>query len=233
MDRRIILEAVMGSKAYGLDTPESDEDLRSVFVARTRHVLSLEKPKDTIQKNDPDVVLQEVGKFISLALANNPTVLEMFFIEDYRVLTEEGRLLVDNRDCFLSQRVRKTFGGYAIAQVKRLERRADGTFASDLKGRYAKHARHCFRLIQQGTELLSTGHITVKVSNRDELFAVGELDPVALKERFEEEFAIFDATESTSRSIPTRTAPTSCSCRSGHTIYFVLDTERPCVTLYC
>lgn len=196
MERRIILEAVMGSKAYGLDTPESDEDLRSVYVAPTRQVLSLAKPKDTIQKNDPDVVIQEVEKFISLALANNPTILEMLFIPEYRVLTDEGQLLVNHRAAFLSQRVRKTFGGYAIAQVKRLERRGDGSFDADLRKRYPKHARHCFRLIQQGRELLETGRITVKVNNRDELFAVGELAPEALKERFEEEFARFDATPS-------------------------------------
>lgn len=196
MERRVILEAVMGSKAYGLDTPESDEDLRAVYVAPTRQVLGLSKPKETIQKNDPDVVIQEVEKFISLALANNPTILEMFFIEDYRVLTDEGQLLVDNRDVFLSQRVRKTFGGYAISQVKRLERRADGSFDSDLRKRYSKHARHCFRLIQQGQELLATGKITVRVGNRDELFAVGKLEPEALKVRFEEEFALFDATAS-------------------------------------
>lgn len=196
MEHRIVLEAVMGSKAYGLDTPESDEDLRSVYVAPTRQVLSLSKPKDTIQRTNPDIVIQEVEKFISLALANNPTILEMLFTDDYRVLTEEGRLLVDHRDAFLSQRVRNTFGGYAISQVKRLERRADGSFAADLRGRYAKHARHCFRLIQQGRELLATGHITVRVANRDELFAVGELEPEALKKRFEAEFALFDATES-------------------------------------
>lgn len=196
MERRVILEAIMGSKAYGLDTPESDEDLRSVYVASTRQVLSLSKPKETIQKNGPDIVIQEVEKFISLALQNNPTILEMLFMPEYRVKTSEGQLLVDNRGIFLSQRVRKTFGGYAISQVKRLERRADGSFDSDLRKRYSKHARHCFRLIQQGQELLATGQITVKVSNRDELFAIGKLEPEDLKVRFEEEFALFDATAS-------------------------------------
>lgn len=193
-DRRIILEAVMGSRAYGLDTPESDEDLRAVYVAPTRAVLGLHKPKDTIQHTSPDVVIQEVEKFIALALQNNPTILEMLFIPEYRILTDEGKMLVGSRHLFLSQRVRKTFGGYAIQQVKRLERRGDGSFDSDLRNRYAKHARHCFRLLQQGRELLATGHITVKVANRDELFAVGELPPEALKEKFETEFARFDAT---------------------------------------
>lgn len=196
MDRRIILEAVMGSKAYGLDTPESDEDLRSIYVAPTMQVLGLQKVKDTIQYTNPDIVIQEVEKFIRLALANNPTILEMFFVEDYRILTDEGQLLVNHRDAFLSQRVRRTFGGYAKSQIDRLERRGDGTFDSDLKKRTAKHARHCFRLIQQGAELLATGEITVRVSNRDELFVIGEMTPEQMRKRFDRELAAFDATPS-------------------------------------
>jgi len=195
-EKLIILQAIMGSIAYGLDTPESDEDLRSVYVAPTWQVLGLRKPVETIQKTDPDIVLQEVEKFISLALSNNPTILEMLFLDEYRILTEDGKLLVDNRDAFLSRRAFKTFGGYAIQQIRRLERRGDGSFSSDTRKRTAKHARHCFRLLQQGRELLETGHITVRVSNRDELFALGDMSVEDLVSKFEDEFAVFDKVES-------------------------------------
>ncbi len=203
MPNRTILECVMGSKAYGLDTPESDTDMRSVFVAPTMDVLSLNhKPKDTIQTNDPDRCDQEVEKFITLALANNPTILEMLWVPEYTTLTEEGRLLVDNRNIFLSKRVLQTFGGYAIQQMKRLEARGDGSFSSDTRKRTAKYARHVFRLIQQGRELLETGNLTVRVNNREEIFALGEMEPEEMQAKFEQALEGFNETKTSLPQFP-------------------------------
>jgi uncharacterized protein len=202
MTERTIMECVMGSKAYGLDTPESDTDMRSVFVASTWDMLSLRKPKDTIQKNNPDSCAQEVEKFINLALANNPTILEMLFVPDYTILTSEGELLVENRNLFLSKRIYNTFGGYAIQQMKRMERRGDGSFSSDTRKRTAKHARHTFRLIQQGAELLETGNLTVRVKNREELFALGEMTPEELQAKFEAAMVVFNKTKTSLPQFP-------------------------------
>ncbi len=187
---KTILAGVTGSIAYGLNTETSDEDIRGIFVSRTEDVLSIYGVPDVIDKKNPDVTYYEVLKFIRLALKANPSILELLYLEKYIKQTSEGKLLVDNRDAFLSKTVFKSYGGYAISQIRMLNRRG---YFPDKKNRYAKHARHCFRLLQQGRELLTTGTMDVKVKNRDELFALGEMSIPDLVTRFEEEFKKFDA----------------------------------------
>lgn len=184
---KIILEGIVGSVAYGLDTPQSDIDIKGVFVYPTEKILSLSKGKETINKNNPDIEYHEVEKFIRLALNCNPTILELLFLKEYRVLTPEGKMLVKNRYSFLSKKVYKTYGGYALSQAKKLLKKGE-TFT-----RYKKHARHCFRLLQQGRQLLEEHNLTVKVSNRDELFAISDMAPDELYFKFEKEFKEFDA----------------------------------------
>jgi predicted nucleotidyltransferase len=186
----------VGSQAYGLDTEDSDVDRRGVFVLPTRDVLGLRPVVDTLDHTDPDWVIYEVAKFMRLALKGNPSIIELMFMESYEVLEPEGRLLVDNRAALLSEpAVRAAFGGYAMAQARKLlKREAEGRegFGPRTKNRYAKHARHCFRLLGQGRELLETGTLTVRVTNRDELFAVGEMPSQELAARFEEELAAYN-----------------------------------------
>lgn len=192
---KIIIEALCGSKAYGLDTPESDEDIKGVFVAPTEDILGLFKPNETIDKTNPDICYHEVGKFIHLAMKGNPTILEILFLPEFRILTDEGKILVDNRKLFLSNVIYKSYGGYAISQARKLNARGD-SFSSETKNRYAKHARHCFRLLNQGKQLLETGDLTVRVNNRDELFSIGQMPVKELVDRFEEEFKKFDEIKS-------------------------------------
>ena len=191
---RVILEGVFGSQAYGLATPESDEDVHGVFVAPTSKVLGLWEPKQTIHHTKPDSTHHEVGKFVRLALKSNPTIIEQLFLPEYRTLTAEGRLLIENRNAFLSQAVINSYGGYAISQARRLKKReAEGRvgFSPKTSNRYAKHARHCFRLLWQGREILERGTLTLRVADRDALFAIGEMDSDSLIARFESEFADF------------------------------------------
>jgi hypothetical protein len=186
---KVILEGIVGSKAYGLDTPESDTDTRGCFVLPTRDILGLRGYTDTIDSIDPDRCLYEVSKFMKLAKNANPNVLEILYLPKYTEVSEEGKLILGIRSSFLSQKVRATYAGYAMSQVKRLQNREDGSFKSKLRKRYEKHARHIFRLMQQGMQILEHGTLTVRVPNPDELFAIGKLPPEELIKRFEEEDA--------------------------------------------
>lgn len=143
----IILEGITGSTAYGLATPDSDVDKHGVYQAPTREVLGPFPPKETVVMNDPDITYHEVAKFIRLTAKANPTVLEILYLDDYTIITPVGQMLIDNRSAFLSKTIYHSYGGYAIAQARRLNARGD-SFSSDTKNRYSKHARHCYRLLQ-------------------------------------------------------------------------------------
>lgn len=189
----ILLLGVTGSTAYGMATETSDVDRLGVFQARNSELFGLWPPEETYTTNDPDTTLHELVKFVRLAVKANPTILELLYLDAYETVHPAGQLLIDNRDLFLSQAVLQSYGGYVMSQVQRLQARGD-SFGPDTKKRYAKHARHIFRLLRQGRDLLETGAITVKVTNREELFEIGTLPPDQVIARFEPELARFQAT---------------------------------------
>lgn len=178
----IVLEGVTGSTAYGLNTKNSDIDLKGIYVLPTRDVLKMgfDQKHTTIDSTNPDVVYHEVGKFMKLVVSGNPTVTELLYLNEYTHLSPIGQMLIDNRDAFLSTKaVMNAYRGYAFSQAKRLNNRTeqglDG-YDSSLKNRFAKHTRHCFRLLMQARQLLETGTLDVKVTpeQREYLFAMGE-----------------------------------------------------------
>lgn len=188
----IILEGVTGSVAYGLNTEDSDVDIKGVYVLPTTKVLSLgfNPEKTTKDHVDPDWVYHEVGKFMKLVMSGNPTVTELLFLNEYTILTPVGKSLVDNRSLFLSTKaVMNAYRGYAFSQAKRLNNRTDqglDGYDSALKNRFAKHTRHCFRLLLQARQLLENGTLDIKVSSdqRDCLFAMGERPADEIVEEF-------------------------------------------------
>jgi len=169
MRGQLILEAVVGSHAYGLATPESDQDFLGVYQTPTTAWLGLHQPQESIVTHSPnDKAIHELGKFVRLCLQNNPTVMELLWLDEYRVRTEVGDQLIAIRESFLSQKSRKTYGGYSVSQLERLKRREDGSFSSDLRKRTEKHGRHCYRLILQGGNILREGRLRVRL-NDDEV----------------------------------------------------------------
>jgi predicted nucleotidyltransferase len=124
-ETNLIYQVVAGSQAYGLDTPESDLDLRGVCIPPRRYLLGLSSFEQWEgQDEDGDVVIYALDKFVRLALACNPNIVELLYAEPRHVLfiNDYGRRLVENREKFLSRRARHTFAGYAISQLRRIER---------------------------------------------------------------------------------------------------------------
>ena len=121
----LIYQVVAGSQAYGLDTPESDLDVRGVCIPSRRYLLGLSTFEQLEQVDESDdVVTYALDKFVRLALACNPNIIELLYTDPRHVLfmDDYGRRLVENRRKFLSRRARYTFAGYAISQLKRIER---------------------------------------------------------------------------------------------------------------
>jgi hypothetical protein len=58
-----------------------------------------------------------------LAADNNPNIIELLFVEESDILkiSKSGHLLRENRDMFLSRRVRFSFAGFAFSQLIRIE----------------------------------------------------------------------------------------------------------------
>lgn len=191
----ILLSGTVGSTAYNLATEESDIDTLGVYIAPIRDVLGLSGPdavKNTVTTTKPDSTFHEIGKFMGLALKANPTILEMFYLPKYDVITSDGRILKEARKLVLSEGyVRNAYGGYAYDQARKLANRSkegkDG-FGDVPFNRVKKHGRHVGRLLYMGSQLLTQGTMSLDCSDvRQDLFDLGELAAES-PERFEAEF---------------------------------------------
>ena len=127
----------------------------------------------TIARTNPDETFHEAGKLAALCLSGNPTVTELLWLDTYEARTELGQYLVDIRLAFLTaRRTRDAYFGYATSQLHRLLN--TGQFQSKMRQRVEKHARHLLRLLDQGFELYSTGHLTIRVADPSRYVEFGQ-----------------------------------------------------------
>lgn len=141
----LILLSVAGSHLYGNSRPTSDIDYRGVFIASNDTKLGLLGKVDQVEgKNtldlynalveagldniEPttDIVLYELNRFCELAIDNNPNIMDLLCY-DYtnpnytKYINKQGITLLESRELFLSSKLKHTFSGYAMAQLKRIK----------------------------------------------------------------------------------------------------------------
>ncbi|MEV5786134.1 nucleotidyltransferase domain-containing protein [Streptomyces sp. NPDC051639] len=163
-----IYSCVMGSRAFGLATDDSDTDRRGVFLAPAPLFWRFEKPPTHVEGPAEEQFSWELERFCVLALRANPNILECLHSPLVEYADDTGRALLALREAFLSRRVHETFARYAQGQRKKLE--------ADVR-RYGaprwKHAMHLLRLLMSSRDLLRTGALTLDVGEqREPLLAV-------------------------------------------------------------
>jgi uncharacterized protein len=133
VESRTIAIGLSGSHAYGLSRPGSDLDYRGIFIATKPYYLGFNEIEqfdrgwDTESgifdwlDNEKDTVIYELKKILSLLAAANPNILELLWLNEYKFLTPTGRYLIDRRRMFLTKKVKHTYAGYALAQIKKIE----------------------------------------------------------------------------------------------------------------
>ena len=121
----IILLALGGSVAYGTDVAGSDIDLRGIATNKWEDVLTMQDFGQVVD-DGTDTTIYSLEKMVKLLCDCNPNVIELMGCgpEHYLALTEAGKVLLDNKDAFLSKRAIHTFGGYANAQLYRMNQLA-------------------------------------------------------------------------------------------------------------
>jgi hypothetical protein len=115
----ILFETIIGSQAYGTQTPTSDVDKKFVYIL----------PEDCIlgtgyieQLNvNKDYVGWEIRRFLELMASNNPTVLELLNSPEDCIITKHPMfdLILEQKDKFITKVCKNSFGGYAVQQIKK------------------------------------------------------------------------------------------------------------------
>jgi predicted nucleotidyltransferase len=160
----MVLLAESGSRAYGTHRPDSDHDYKGVYMLPAAEMLSLGGGSQTHALSDIDATAYELLHFCKLAANANPTVLETLWADNWMSQTTLGSLLRENRDLFLSKRVAKTYGGYAMAQVKKAK---EGTGGSRGQSHHKRHKfkLHTLRLLVAGCHALEYGEVLVRLNS--------------------------------------------------------------------
>jgi predicted nucleotidyltransferase len=114
----LIFEGIAGSRAYGLDTPSSDTDIKGVFVLPKELFYSLDYvPQVSNETND--IVYYELKRFIELLAKNNPNILELLALPDECILYRHPLMERIQPAVFLSRLCEQTFANYAYSQIKK------------------------------------------------------------------------------------------------------------------
>ena len=122
LGNRIILMGLGGSYAYGTNHADSDIDFRGITLNMPSDLLGLTQFEQYEDANT-DTVIYSFNKIVNLLLECNPNTCEILGLDDdqYLIMTPLGEELIRNRKMFLSKRAIKSFGGYASAQLRRLQ----------------------------------------------------------------------------------------------------------------
>ncbi len=117
----VVLETVVGSRAWGLSDEGSDTDLRGVFALPLPWTHGLvEAPADLVS-TDGSASYWRIDKAVRQALRADPNTLEALFVPGARALDPIGQWLLDARESLVSSEIHGSFGRYALSQLKRLE----------------------------------------------------------------------------------------------------------------
>jgi hypothetical protein len=142
----IILLGLGGSYAYGTNNEDSDVDIRGIATNTKRNILT-RKDFEQVVESETDTTIYSFEKMVKLLSQCNPNTIEILGLENdaYSRVTDLGRILLDNKTIFLSKIAVYSFGGYANAQLRRLENKAARTVSQ------AEQERHILKSIEHAS----------------------------------------------------------------------------------
>ena len=152
LGKHVILLGLAGSYSYGTNIEGSDIDVRGITLNQKSDLIGLTQFEQYVDDNT-DTVIYAFNKIITLLLSCNPNTIELLGLnlEHYLYLNDIGQMLLDNKKLFLflSRRAIQSFGGYADAQLRRLQNAlARDTFPQSEKEQHifnsVKNAMHSF-----------------------------------------------------------------------------------------
>lgn len=160
----VIYRCLIGSRAYGLATEQSDTDRRGIFLPPAERQWSLAGVPEQIEREETQECYWELQKFLTLALKANPHVLECLYTPIVELATPIAQELLGMRSLLLSKRIYGTFNGYAEAQFRKLMHKSAA--GEPIKW---KMVMHLIRLLLAGKAALATGELPVRVDKHREL----------------------------------------------------------------
>lgn len=195
IDENLILLTEVGSDLHGVSVNAQDDiDQMGVYIEPPEKVFGLHLADDQHRvkrwhrdgtpigdgersgPGDTDETLYGLRKFVRLAAAGNPTVLMPLFAppEKVKFITPMGEALREAVPEFVTRQAGRKFLGYCQGQyAQMIDVKGKHTNRPELIAQYGfdtKFAYHALRLCIQGHELMTTGWITLPMSEGNQAF---------------------------------------------------------------
>jgi len=183
-----ILSFYRGSIAHGMYVPKSidDKDVMSICVPDKEYFYGLRtygsRGTREIKKDEWDIVIYEIRKYLSLLAQGNPNVLSSLWLDEnyYISMTPAGLLILAHKHLFVGKHAYRPFMGYARSQRTRMTRYSEyhGHMGNKRKelfkqfGYDCKNATHLIRLLRMGVEFLYEGKLHVTRYDAKELLSI-------------------------------------------------------------
>ena len=173
---KMLVKALGGSTAYGLNTPESDLDYRGVFInIDPAKILGLER-MDHLQKQETDdIVYYEVRKFFELLRNGNTGALEILFSDNLLETSDAFEEIQANKFKFLDTgKMFRCLLGYMQGERRLTNGERTGQLGSKRKAQLDKHgfspknATQLLRLGFCGETFFLKGYFPVNVKMENE-----------------------------------------------------------------
>lgn len=178
IDKALIIKVLSGSHAYGMARPDSDIDIRGVFIEPLENKLTLNGGKKVVKsiEGQGDVVYHELQEFCRQASTMSVNAVQILFTPPEAMLEidECGQALMQAREAFLNRRAKHSYAGFAFGEAL-LAVKNTATSHSELREKHGydtKRAMNAVRICRMGVELMSTGTINLRRIDGDELKSI-------------------------------------------------------------
>jgi predicted nucleotidyltransferase len=212
-----IYAVLVGSHAYGTNRKDSDFDIYGVTIPPVQFVYpsragyvpgfsrvpifeQFQHPGLKAFDKDVDLVIYNIVKYFKLCAECNPNMVDSLFVPENCIIhmTDQGRILRENRHLFLSKIAKHKFMGYAFSEMKKIRNKSEpkNPYRSGLVRKHGydtKSAMHLVRLVEECKQILTEGDIDLQ-RNNEKLKAVrdGRYSLEALESWFHRQEELID-----------------------------------------
>jgi predicted nucleotidyltransferase len=204
---------LMGSKAYGVQEDDSDDDLYGfcippknfIFKPMNQYIHGFDTPDsfdqwqqhgiiDASARKEYDFSVYNITKYFRLVMDNNPNCIDSLFVSRNCVIhsTPISEKIRDNRNMFLHKGAWARFKGYSYSQLHKMNIKQHDPESKrgqdQLKYGYStKFAYHIVRLLNEVEQILTEGTLDLQ-RNNDQLKSIrrGEWTKEAILEYFKD-----------------------------------------------
>jgi predicted nucleotidyltransferase len=123
LGKNICLLTLGGSYAYGTNVEDSDLDIRGICLNRPQDLIGISTGFQQYNDEQTDTVIYSMNKIFELLCKCNPNTIEILGNQPdkYFKLNDIGKLIIDNRELFLSKKAYYSFCRFAEDQLHRMK----------------------------------------------------------------------------------------------------------------